>query len=234
MTYTWPDGYWNIKNHPKMKGVPIEYMQPKEGRLAWVCGLVLGAETKVPGRATSAVAAANAPKVARLAHRRLPVRVRAAGRRCGSRQEQGDRHRLRARPTPPRSRRPRPGSRHRCRTAPSTSRRARTSRRPSAPPDRYAQPSGGGRRRPPPETVPAHFSLRRRHWWHRTSRRGHPLDVSVRVRREGRPRVGQGVTTFGLLGPTVIALAIFFLAPLWYIFEFSTGLKYFAPRSRWP
>jgi spermidine/putrescine transport system permease protein len=59
---------------------------------------------------------------------------------------------------------------------------------------------------------------------------GAPADVSVRVRREGRPRVGQGVTTFGLLGPTVIALAIFFLAPLWYIFEFSTGLKYFAPK----
>jgi len=64
MTYTWPDGYWKIKTHPKMKGVPIEYMQPKEGRLAWVCGLVLGANTKVPGRATSAVAAANTPKVA--------------------------------------------------------------------------------------------------------------------------------------------------------------------------
>ena len=59
---------------------------------------------------------------------------------------------------------------------------------------------------------------------------GAPADVSVSVRREGRPRVGQGLTTFGLLGPTVIALAIFFLAPLWYIFEFSTGLKYFAPR----
>ncbi len=63
MTYVWPDGYWKIKNHAKMKGVPIEYMWPKEGRLAWVCGLVLGAETKVPGRATSAVAAANTPKV---------------------------------------------------------------------------------------------------------------------------------------------------------------------------
>ena len=59
---------------------------------------------------------------------------------------------------------------------------------------------------------------------------GAPADVSVSVRREGRPRVGQGLTTFGLLGPTVIALAIFFLAPLWYIFEFSTGLKYFAPK----
>ena len=64
ITYTWPDGYWKIKTHPKMKGVPIEYLQPKEGRLAWVCGLVLGANTKVPGRATSAVAAANTPKTA--------------------------------------------------------------------------------------------------------------------------------------------------------------------------
>lgn len=59
---------------------------------------------------------------------------------------------------------------------------------------------------------------------------GAPVDVSVRVRREGRPLVGQGLATFGLLGPTVIALALFFLAPLWYIFEFSTGLKYFAPK----
>jgi spermidine/putrescine-binding protein len=63
MTYVWPDGYWKIKNHAKMKGVPIEYMWPKEGRLAWVCGLVLGAGSKVPGRATSAVAAANTPTV---------------------------------------------------------------------------------------------------------------------------------------------------------------------------
>jgi len=58
---------------------------------------------------------------------------------------------------------------------------------------------------------------------------GRPVDVSVDVRRAGRANVGQGLTTFGLVGPTVIALAIFFLAPLWYIFEFSTGLKYFAP-----
>jgi spermidine/putrescine transport system permease protein len=58
---------------------------------------------------------------------------------------------------------------------------------------------------------------------------GRPVDVAVPVRRAGRARAGQGLTTFGLVGPTVIALAIFFLAPLWYIFEFSTGLKYFAP-----
>ena len=58
---------------------------------------------------------------------------------------------------------------------------------------------------------------------------GRPVDVTVPVRRAGRARVGQGLTTFWLIGPTVILLAIFFLAPLWYIFEFSTGLKYFAP-----
>jgi spermidine/putrescine transport system permease protein len=58
---------------------------------------------------------------------------------------------------------------------------------------------------------------------------GRPVDVTVPVRRAGRARVGQGLTTFGLIGPTVILLAIFFLAPLWYIFEFSTGLKFFAP-----
>jgi spermidine/putrescine transport system substrate-binding protein len=60
-TYTWPDGYWNIKNHEKMKDVEIRYMWPKEGRLAWVCGLVLHAQAAHPGRATLAVASANTP-----------------------------------------------------------------------------------------------------------------------------------------------------------------------------
>lgn len=62
-TYTWPDGYWRIKNHEKMKDVEIRYMWPKEGRLAWVCGFVLGANTERPGRSTLAVAAANTPEV---------------------------------------------------------------------------------------------------------------------------------------------------------------------------
>ncbi|MCC6224605.1 MAG: extracellular solute-binding protein [Thermoleophilia bacterium] len=60
-TYTWPDGYWSIKNHEKMKDVEVRYMWPKEGRLAWVCGLVLHAQTEQPGRATMAVAATNTP-----------------------------------------------------------------------------------------------------------------------------------------------------------------------------
>ncbi len=60
-TYTWPDGYWKIKNHPKMKGRNIKYMQPTQGRLAWVCGTVLSAATKQPGRATLAMAATNTP-----------------------------------------------------------------------------------------------------------------------------------------------------------------------------
>ena len=63
-TYAWPDGYWRIKNHPKMKGRNIKYMWPKEGRLAWVCGFVLSADSKVPGRSHLAVAAANSPKTA--------------------------------------------------------------------------------------------------------------------------------------------------------------------------
>jgi spermidine/putrescine-binding protein len=63
-TYVWPDGYWKIKNHPKMKGVDVQYMWPLEGRLAWVCGFVLGKNTKSPGRSTLAVAAANEPAVA--------------------------------------------------------------------------------------------------------------------------------------------------------------------------
>ncbi len=60
-TYTWPDGYWKIKNHPKMKDRNIKYMQPTQGRLAWVCGTVLSSATKQPGRATMAMAATNTP-----------------------------------------------------------------------------------------------------------------------------------------------------------------------------
>ena len=60
-TYTWPDGYWKIKNHPKMKDRNIKYMQPTQGRLAWVCGMVLSAATKQPGRATLAMASTNTP-----------------------------------------------------------------------------------------------------------------------------------------------------------------------------
>ena len=63
-TYTWPDGYYKIKNHPKMKDVDVRYMSPKEGRLAWVCGFVLNANAKQPGRSHAAVAAANSPVVA--------------------------------------------------------------------------------------------------------------------------------------------------------------------------
>ena len=60
-TYTWPDGYWKIKNHPKMKGRNIKYMQPKEGRLSWICGMVLNASSERPGRSMLAMASANTP-----------------------------------------------------------------------------------------------------------------------------------------------------------------------------
>jgi spermidine/putrescine transport system substrate-binding protein len=63
-TYMWPDGFWQAKNHEKLKGVEVRYMWPKEGRLAWVCGFVLHANAEQPGRATLAVAAANTPEAA--------------------------------------------------------------------------------------------------------------------------------------------------------------------------
>jgi spermidine/putrescine transport system substrate-binding protein len=63
-TYMWPDGYWQALNHEKLKGVDVRYMWPKEGRLAWVCGFVLHANTEQPGRATLAVAAADTPEAA--------------------------------------------------------------------------------------------------------------------------------------------------------------------------
>ena len=61
MTTVWPDGYWKIKSHPKMKDRNIKYMQPTQGRLAWVCGMVLSSTTKQPGRASLAMASANTP-----------------------------------------------------------------------------------------------------------------------------------------------------------------------------
>jgi spermidine/putrescine transport system substrate-binding protein len=61
-TYVWPDGYYQAKT--KLKDVDVRYMWPKEGRLAWVCGFVLGANTERPGRSTLAVAAANTPQAA--------------------------------------------------------------------------------------------------------------------------------------------------------------------------
>lgn len=62
-TYAWPDMYYKIKTHPKMKDVEVRYMSPKEGRLAWVCGFVLNKTSERPGRAHAAVAAANTPTV---------------------------------------------------------------------------------------------------------------------------------------------------------------------------
>ncbi len=62
ITVTWPDGYWRIKNHKKMKGRNIKYMQPVEGRLLWTCGMVLNSQSQRPGRAMLAMAAANTPQ----------------------------------------------------------------------------------------------------------------------------------------------------------------------------
>ena len=64
VTYTWPDGFWKIKNHPKMKGRNIKYMQPIEGRLVWICGMVLNAASTQPGRALLAMASASTPQAA--------------------------------------------------------------------------------------------------------------------------------------------------------------------------
>jgi spermidine/putrescine transport system permease protein len=51
--------------------------------------------------------------------------------------------------------------------------------------------------------------------------------AAAHVRREGRRSRGDGVSTLLLVGPVVIALALFFLLPLYYIWEFSTGSRWF-------
>jgi spermidine/putrescine transport system substrate-binding protein len=42
ITYAWQAAYVIMKQ----AGLKVKYMQPKEGRLAWVCGFTLGADTK--------------------------------------------------------------------------------------------------------------------------------------------------------------------------------------------
>jgi spermidine/putrescine transport system substrate-binding protein len=42
VTYAWQAAYVIMKQ----AGLKVKYMQPKEGRLAWVCGFTLGADTK--------------------------------------------------------------------------------------------------------------------------------------------------------------------------------------------
>jgi spermidine/putrescine-binding protein len=42
ITYSWQAAYVIMKQ----AGLKVKYMQPKEGRLAWVCGFTLGADTK--------------------------------------------------------------------------------------------------------------------------------------------------------------------------------------------
>ena len=61
IAYFWPDGFYGAKTELAKQNVEVKYSQPKEGRLAWVCGLVLHAQSKQPGRAHAAIAAANSP-----------------------------------------------------------------------------------------------------------------------------------------------------------------------------
>ncbi len=42
IAYSWQDAYVNMK----AAGLPVEFMQPSQGKLGWVCGFMLGASTK--------------------------------------------------------------------------------------------------------------------------------------------------------------------------------------------
>jgi spermidine/putrescine transport system substrate-binding protein len=64
IAYFWPDGFYGVKTELAKQNIEVKYSQPKEGRLAWVCGLVLHAQSKQPGRAHLAMAAANTPSSA--------------------------------------------------------------------------------------------------------------------------------------------------------------------------
>ena len=42
ITYSWQDAYVNMKN----AGLKVAFMEPRQGKLGWLCGFVLGANTK--------------------------------------------------------------------------------------------------------------------------------------------------------------------------------------------
>jgi spermidine/putrescine transport system substrate-binding protein len=42
IAYSWQDGYVNMK----AEGLAVEFMEPSQGKLGWVCGFMLGANTK--------------------------------------------------------------------------------------------------------------------------------------------------------------------------------------------
>jgi spermidine/putrescine transport system substrate-binding protein len=62
VTYGWPGTFTQIRDNKKMKGVPIEYMQPDEGRLGWVCAYIQHAESKLPAIAHEMMKVAISPK----------------------------------------------------------------------------------------------------------------------------------------------------------------------------
>lgn len=54
ITYAWPGTWYQIRAGLEEKGVDpnvVQYIQPSQGRLGWVCGFVLAKDTKVPGSA---------------------------------------------------------------------------------------------------------------------------------------------------------------------------------------
>jgi spermidine/putrescine transport system substrate-binding protein len=46
ITYSWPNDYKDMGN--ELGFDKVEYMDPKEGKLAWVCGFIMGKDTENP------------------------------------------------------------------------------------------------------------------------------------------------------------------------------------------
>ena len=120
--YAWPDAYFTIARR-SMPGVDDQYMQPKEGRLAWVCGYVLHKDSSRAGLAHEMMKCIPDAKNAVVADRRLRVRrgrrEHAGDHRPGH--QPGGRRDLRPRATSKTSfAPPRAGPRRTSRTAPTT------------------------------------------------------------------------------------------------------------------
>jgi len=60
ITYGWPDAWLSIKK--ELPNADVQYMQPKEGRLAWICSYVLSKDTPRPGLAHEMMSSITTPE----------------------------------------------------------------------------------------------------------------------------------------------------------------------------
>ena len=203
-------------------------MQPKEGRLAWVCAYVLSKDTERPALAHEMMKripdAKNA--VSLIDNYAYGAAGASTPRSCDQvkNQEAVETFGLRdlekslapplrlARAVPPEPRRRTSSAAEEVKASSGTSRRGGLAR---APPLRRQR-----------RTIDVRGEARVGNEG-RTAARGddgEPAALAIAQQRGHRRRL--------MLGPAILVLVVFFFAPLWYVFAYSTGLRYVRARPR--